>query len=312
MRTLAGEGDADVVLPGLAMEAGEPPPADDLEQALGESDLVVVDNLCSLPLNRPAAELVARLLRGRRALLHHHDLPWHRRDLAGSPPPPDHPSWLHVTVNDLSRRQLAEHGIEATTVYNVFDTEEPPGDRDATRRKLGVSADRRLVLHPVRAVPRKGVPAAVALAEALDATYWLTGDAEEGYEEELGEILARSRVPVLREALDDLGAAGAYAACEVVAFPSLWEGFGNPVVESAVHRRPLAIHRYPVALELEAFGFRWFTADDPGPLDAWLRQPDPTVLEHNREVARRHFSLRSLPDRLASLFEGAGWRSARG
>ena len=30
-------------------------------------------------------------------------------------------------MNDLSRRQLAAVGIDATVVYNTFDIDEPPG-----------------------------------------------------------------------------------------------------------------------------------------------------------------------------------------
>ena len=85
----------------------------ELASALDDADLVVVENLCSLPLNPPAAAAVADILRGRRAVLHHHDLPWQRARFAGAPPPPDDPAWLHVTINDLSRRQLADRGIGA-------------------------------------------------------------------------------------------------------------------------------------------------------------------------------------------------------
>ena len=308
VRTVAGEGEARVLLPGLRMDAAEPPQADDLGSALDDADLVLVENLCSLPLNAAASAMVAEALRGRRAVMHHHDLPWQRDAFAGWPPPADDQHWAHVTISDMSRRELAERGVTATTIHNRFDTEAPLGDRDGARRRLGVRPEERLLLHPVRAVPRKCVPAALALAEALGATYWLLGPTEEGYGPELEPMLASARVRVLRMT-HDLSLADAYAACDAVAFPSTFEGFGNPVVESAVHRRPLAIGRYPVAVELERFGFRWFAADDPGALDAWMKDPDVGLLDHNLDVARRHFALRDLPDRLSSLFEQHGWIS---
>lgn len=306
VRTVAGEGDAHEVLPGLAIDSPEPPPAGELHEALAGAGVVVVENLCSLPLNAAAGTMLAGMLRGRRAVMHHHDLPWQRRRFEGWPAPPDDPAWAHVTINDMSRNQLAERGVRATTIHNRFDTEAPAGDGEGARRRLGLPPGQRLVLHPVRAVPRKDVPAAVALAEALGAAYWLLGPAEEGYGHELDRILSNARAPVLR-GLNGLSLDDAYAACDVVAFPSTFEGFGNPVIESAVHRRPLAVRRYPVATELEAFGFRWFSADDPEPLDAWLDRPDEGLLDHNQDVARRHFSLEGLPDRLAELFADKGW-----
>lgn len=308
VRTVAGAGEADVVLPGLAIDAHAPPPAGEVSAAIDGAALVVVENLCSLPLNPAAAAVVADALAGRRVLLRHHDLPWQRPRFAGSPPPPTDPSWVHVTINDLSRAELAGHGIRATTVRNTFDPAPPTGRRQEARSRLGVASGRRLVVQPTRALARKGVPAALALAEALDAVYWLLGPAEDGYGPELHRLLASAAVPVIH-GLGDASMADAYAAADAVVFPSTWEGFGNPVVEAALHRRPLALHRYPVAVELEAFGFRWFPAGDAAPLAAWLDRPDPGLLDQNQAVARKHFNLHDLPRRLAAVFDQAGWAS---
>jgi len=310
VRTVAGAGPVDTVLPGLAMDAPEPPGDAEIADAVGGAELVVVENLCSLPLNPAAAAAVARVLRGRPAVLHHHDLPWQRPRFARSPGPPDDRRWIHVTINDLSRRQLAERGIVARVVMNSFDVDAPAGDRATTRRKLGLADDDRLLLQPTRAIARKNVAGGLALAAGIGATYWLLGPAEDGYGPELERLLAGARCPVIHGpgpggAGDDV--ADAYAGCDAVVLPSTWEGFGNPAVESAVAERPLAIGPYPVAEELRAFGFRWFASDDPGALGRFLAAPDPSLAAHNHEVARRSFSLADLPDRLARLFSAAGW-----
>jgi hypothetical protein len=90
-------------------------------------------------------------------------------------------------------------------------------------------------------------------------------------------------------------------------YPSEWEGFGNPTIESAIHLRPLAVHPYPVIEELAAYGFEWFPVDDPAPLAGFLARPDRRLLDRNHDLARRHFSLASLERRLSELLEARGW-----
>ena len=309
--SVAGSGPVDTVLPGLAMDAVDPPTAAEVRDALAQADLVVIENLCSLPLNPGAAAAVASVCAGRPALLHHHDLPWQRPQFAGFPPPPDEPAWAHVTINARSRHELALHGITATTVYNSFDPDPPMGRRAETRAALGAADGTRLLLQPTRALPRKNVEGGLALAEAVGGTYWLLGPAEDGYGPELAHLVRAAHCPVILEWGDAAGrevegvgaltVADAYAACDAVLLPSTWEGFGNPSVESATHRRPLAIGPYPVAAELAAFGFRWFPADDPAPLAGWLAAPDLGLLRHNQEVAAAHFNVADLPIRLESV-----------
>jgi mannosylglucosylglycerate synthase len=306
VRRVAGAGEgADTLLPGLAMDAAAPPTRTELTDALAPADLVVVENLCSLPLNPAASRAVAAACAGRPTVLHHHDLPWQRPHFAHFPPPPDDAAWAHVTINELSRRELAGRGLAATTIYNSFDPYPPAGDRERTRHALGVADDVSLLLQPTRALARKNIPAALALAEAVGGTYWLLGPAEDGYGPELERLVGRARCPVVQGRPEGgCSVADAYAACDLVLLPSTWEGFGNPSVESATYRRALAIGDYPVAAELAAFGFRWFHPSDPGPVAAWLRDPDEALVRHNHRVAAEHFDAAGLPVRLDRVLSG--------
>jgi glycosyltransferase involved in cell wall biosynthesis len=303
--TVAGEGPVDRHVAGLAIDAVEPPSTGELEAALADVDLVVVENLLTIPMNLEASRVVAAVLRDRPAVLHHHDPPWQRERYAHvTELPVDDPAWHHVTINELTRTQMAERGITATTIYNGFDPDPPRGDRAGTRARLQVADDEPLLVHPVRAIARKRVDLAVELAAALGATYWLVGGPEEAYGDELDRVLAGARCRVIRDRPAE--PADFYAAADAVVFPSSWEGFGNPPVEAAAHRVPAAVGDYPVAAELRALGFRWFGCDDPGPLGAFLASPDDELLDHNREVVRAHLSLELMTDRLARLLDGAG------
>jgi mannosylglucosylglycerate synthase len=169
------------------------------------------------------------------------------------------------------------------------------------------------VLQPSRAIERKNAPGAVRFAAYVarrmpdrPVRLWIAGPAEDGYADTLARIVERSDVPVTIGRAKHV--ADAYAACDVVVFPSTWEGFGNPVIESVVARRPLAVHRYPVLDEILT-GLRVFSVDDPDEVAAWLRAPDRALLDANREVARRDFSLADLPGRLDAAFASNGWTS---
>lgn len=311
VRTVAGAGTADRLVPGLALDAPHPACADELTAALHSVDLVVVENVCSLPMNPPVTEAVVQALRGRRAVLRHHDLPWEREHYAHLRGwPPDDATWQHVAISQHSAAQLARRGIAATTVYHGYARIPPRGDRNAGRAALGITPRQRLLLQPTRAIPRKNVAAGIALAQSLDAVYWLTGAAEDGYGPQLAELLAQARCPVRRGLPAGLRMADAYAAADAVVLPSTWEGFGMPLIESALAGKPLAVSDYPVAREVAQLGFTWFPVDDPAPLAAFVAEPDLALLARNHALARRLFGPEALARRLAETLARTGLRLA--
>lgn len=298
---------------GLGIDDHPPVHVEALTAALDGVDLVVVENLLTIPMNLVASRAVAEALAGRRALVHHHDPPWHRERFAQvTELPATDPAWRHVAINRTLRHELAARGIEARVIYNAFPEPDEPGRdgrRAAVRAALGVEADEWLVAHPVRAIERKNVPAAIALAESLGATYWLLGPAEEAYGPTLAALLADARCRVVHRPWQDTD--DIYAAADHVAFPSTWEGFGNPPLEAALRRRTVTVGAYPVADELRELGFDWFEVGDTHGVRHALEHPDePAVvamLDTNERLARSQFTTARLLGDLRSLLDGAGW-----
>jgi mannosylglucosylglycerate synthase len=307
----------DTWIPFLAIEPspGAHPEPDALAASIAGTDLVVVENLCSLPLNIVASTMTAEVLAAHdgRVAFHHHDLPWERPHLAHLAEfPPRRANSLHITVNDTARRSLADRGIEARTIRNAFDLDPIPGNRDDTRTTFGLGASDVVVLQPTRAIPRKEVGRGIEFSEHLGELvadrplrYWLTGAAEEGFGPELEQLLSGASVPVTRGAASRVE--DAYAACDVVVFPSSREGFGNPVIEGTIAGRPVAVASYPVLDELVSLGLDLFSVDDPERVAGWLQHPDTGVLESNRACLQDNFDLADLPDRVRAAFATVGW-----
>ena len=309
----------DTWIPFLAIDPtpGADPEPDALGASIAGADLVVVENLCSLPLNVAASMMTAEVLAAHdgRVVFHHHDLPWERPRLVHlTDLPPRRANSLHITVNNAARHSLAERGIEAQTIRNAFDLDPIPGNHDDTRTAFGFGAHDLVVLQPTRAIPRKEVGRAIEFSEHLAdlfadrrLRYWLTGPAEEGFGPELEQLLGRSGIPVTR------GPTGrvedAYAACDVVVFPSSREGFGNPVIEGTIAGRPVAVASYPVLDELISLGLDLFSVDDPARVANWMQAPEPGLIESNRACLRANFDLVDLPDRIRAAFAAVGWEA---
>ena len=277
--------------PGWRCTRPRRPPDARCAMALAGADLVIVENLCSLPLNPPAAAVVAGACRGRPAVLHHHDLPWQRAHLAHHPPPPDDPAWAHVTINDLSRKRAGVAGHRRDDRLQHLRPRPARGRRErrpATRS--GVGGTTRLLLQPTRALARKNVGGAIALAEAVGATYWLLGPGR-------GRVRPRARTTGGRRALPGAprpARRGLHRGATPTprATSSCCPRRGRASATPRSSRRPI-VARWPSA----AIPWRpsWPHSASAGstpptprarrPLVTWLEDPDPGLVEHNHEVA---------------------------
>ena len=315
VRTVAGEGPVDRLVPALAIGATAAPPPDEVEDALEDADLVVVENLCSLPLNPAAA-------RGRRrgdpradgAMLHHHDLPWQREQYAGYPPA-SRRSRLGARHGErpVATPSWPESGSRRPWCATPSTSTPPRVTGTSPALPSGSTAEDRLVLQPTRAIPRKNVGGAIALAEALGAVFWLLGPAEDGFGPELDRLVTQARCPCV------LGPGGARARRARSWTPTrrATSSFSDrPGRDSATrpsnrpcYRRPLAIGPYPVAAELAAFGFRWFAHDDaPAVVSAFLDAARPGVARPQPRGGPGYTShCGTCPVGSRRSFDGAGW-----
>lgn len=295
--------------------AGARSEPDALAASLAGADVVVVENLCSLPLNLDAARTASRVLArfSGRVVFHHHDLPWERpgfEDVTDFPPV--RPGSLHVAISEQARRGLTQRGFTAVTIRNSFDVDARGGDRTEVRASLGFGSGEFVVLQPTRAIPRKEIARGLGFAERLavllpgqSVRYWLTGPAEDGYGPTLDRIVAAATVAVTQGRVARV--ADAYAAADLVVVPSSWEGFGNPVVEAMLAERPVVAADFPVLEELVRLGLEPLPLDDPATVAAFVRRPDRALLARNRRVATRELALDRLPDRVEQTFRQMGW-----
>jgi glycosyltransferase involved in cell wall biosynthesis len=149
-----------------------------------------------------------------------------------------------ICVSATTARDVAERwGVEGSAVIgNGVDEAFQPGDAEAERRwasqELGV--DGPFVLHVGSLEPRKGLDVLIAAAEP-NPGWRLVLAGTPGHEGERIATAARAAGAILLSDLDDAALARLYRAAEVVAVPSLYEGFGMVALEAMASGTPAVV-----------------------------------------------------------------------
>jgi len=296
-------------------------------------DILIPQNCLAIPMHLPLGIAVTEFLSetGMPAIAHHHDFFWERtRFSVNSVPefldmafPPKLPNMRDMVINQEAQEQLAlRKGSSSLVIPNVFDFDNPPDQVDEyasdVRSELGLKKDDFFILQPTRVVPRKGIEQAIKLVSLLkDSRCKLVISHEAGDEgyEYLGmlEQLAKEEEVDMRVVADRVGEVrhrdsegrkvytlwDLYLHADFVTYPSLYEGFGNALLEAIYFRKPILINRYSIFVrDIEPKGFRLLTMDGfvtPSLAtkvrriltDEKLRED---IVDHNYEVARQFYS----------------------
>ena len=172
-------------------------------------------------------------------------------------------------------------------------------------------------MQPTRVIRRKGIELTLQLAEQLadpniKVVITHPGDLDGDYWDRLQAEAVQRRVDLRLASAgpkpEDLSAA--YAAADLVCFPSLYEGFGNALLEGFYYRRPVFVNRYPVyRRDIAPTGVACIEIDGVVGSEAvekaahWLAgSPDADeAIERNYEVGLRQFSFAMVRERIGPL-----------
>ena len=306
--------------------------------------LLILENVLTIPMHVPLGLALAELLSETHipTIAHHHDFYRERTRFAVNAvndildaafPSRDH-DLQHVVINQDAQQNLAHRkGLSSHLVPNVVDFENPPPPADDyandVRKEMGLGPEDVMILQPTRVVPRKGIEHAIQLVRALGhPRYKLVISHESGdegleYHQMLVEYARQcgvdlrffaTRVGEVRQ----INAAGQkvytlwdlYRHAALVTYPSLYEGFGNALLEAVYFRVPVLVNRYAIfGRDIEPKGFRcpvmegYLTAEVIAEVrhileDAAYRKK---MVDHNYKVAAQHYSYAELRRILRNL-----------
>ncbi|TWU33408.1 glycosyltransferase family 4 protein [Novipirellula artificiosorum] len=307
-------------------------------------DLLIVQNALCIPMNIPLGVALTSFIAetGFPTIAHHHDFYWERdrfsvsavTDLLSMAFPPALPQIQSVTINSFAQEDLAHRrGVSSILVPNVLDFETEPSEIDdyakGFRADIGLADDDILFLQPTRVVPRKGIEHAISLVASLNddrcklVISHASGDEGNEYLAMLNDMAEHQGVDLILcdKIVDDKRCtnedgkqvytlADAYSQADFITYPSLYEGFGNALLEAFYFRKPVLVNRYSIYVaDIEPKGAKVIAMDGylTREVVAKVRRiiDDPIyreeMVDFNYEIGKAFFSYSVLRRKLRAL-----------
>ncbi len=311
-------------------------------------DMLIPQNALTIPIQIALGIALTDYIEetGIPTIAHHHDFYWEREvyktncipEILARCFPPDLPSIRHVVINSLAQHDLRETlGLDSVVVPNVFDfAREAPGIDDYNadlREAIGLSDEDLLILQPTRIIRRKGIELAIELVGRLEdpRCKLVLSHATDVDPEYLAELQSCAQkwgvdmlVPIDRiDSVRGVGADGSkvyglwdvYPHADFCTYPSLYEGFGNALIEAIYFDLPAFVNRYTVyEADIRPLGFDFVEIDGQVTEQAVASvreilndaQRRHEAVETNRRLATEHFSYQVVEDRLLPLIQSFG------
>ena len=324
---------------------------DDLYEFVEKYDIhiIVPENALTIPLNIPLGIALTEFIAETNihTIAHHHDFYWERdrfminavQDYLNMAFPPVLPSIHHVVINSVADSQLSlRTGVSAHVGPNVMDFGNPPHPPDDytadVRQALGIEDDELFILQPTRVVQRKGIEHAIELVNRLGRKAKLvishaSGDEGYDYEQRLIEYSRLMNVDtifvseIINEhrgqtadgrkiyTLEDI-----YPYCDLVTYPSTFEGFGNAFLEAVYFRKPIVVNAYSIyTKDIKPKGFSVIEID--GFVTSHAVEKTKKVLDDpelcrkmvdlNYDLGLKYFSYNVLHRGLRDFLGSRGW-----
>ncbi len=307
-------------------------------------NILIAENALTIPMHVPLGMALTEYLAETQmpCIAHHHDFSWERirfsitavPDYLEQAFPPRLPNVFHTVINQQAQEQLCwRRGVPSVLTPNVIDFKNPPPPLDDysmdVRSELGLEDDDIFFLQPTRIVPRKGIEHAIKLVETLDdprcklVISHAAGDEGFEYVNMLQELANESGVDmrVVDERVEDLRGVtpdgrkiytlwDLYPHADFITYPSIYEGFGNALLEAIYFRKPVLINRYDIfARDIEPRGFKFPMME--GYVTRKLTNEVKEILnngelrrelgDHNYRTAQQYFSYEVLRRKLNTI-----------
>ncbi len=307
-------------------------------------EILIAQNSLTIPMNVPLGLALTNFIAetGFPTIAHHHDFYWERDrfsvngigDILSMAFPPNLPSVQHATINSFAQEDLSHRrGVTSILVPNVLDFETPPPEADdyakSFREDAGLAEDDIVFLQPTRVVPRKGIEHSISLVAALENPKCKliisheSGDEGHDYMSALMEMAHVGDVDLrfVNELVDDerrqdekgrklYTLEDVYSQADFITYPSLYEGFGNALLEAFYFRKPVLVNRYSIFItDIEPKGFEVITMNGYLTREVIIQvqkvihdhEYREQMVDHNYELSKAFFSYSVLRRKLRNL-----------